>query len=447
MRKQFLFIIILFKLNPVLALDTLQFNFSLKEAISYSLENDLLLQNAVYDEQIARNKVKEITGIGLPQLNGSFDVKDFIELPTSLLPAEFFDGTAGDFIPVKFGTRYNTTASIDASQLLFDGNYILGLKATKVYLELARKNVSRTKIDKVVSITKAYYTVLLNEERLKLIDANVTRLKKLLDDTKVMYENGIIEKLDLDRIRILVNNISLEKDKVQRLLSLSYTLLKFQIGMDQSAKLSLTDKIQDVNLKENFVLKSDFDYSKRIEYSLLETQLNLARLGLKKNKFGYLPNVVLYGSLSTQAQRNEFNIFDTGKQWYPIGLLGFRIGIPIFDGLQKNYQIQQSKINILKVENDKKFLQQSINLEFSSSKISLENSIASLEAQHENVALAEEVYRIAKLKYEQGIGSNIEVLNAETSLKEAQTNYINALYEALISKVDFEKANGTLSVK
>ena len=423
--------------------DSAAVSFSLQQCIDYAYKNQNKVLNAGLDEQIASAKVKEVVGIGLPQINGSFDLKDYLSIPTSLLPAQVFGGRPGDFIPVKFGTKYNASAGLDASQILFDGSYIVGLQATKTYLELSKKNVERTKIETVTSVSKAYYGALINEERLNLLKTNVARIKKLLEDTKAMYDKGFVEKIDVSRITVNYNNLLVETEKVQRLVKVTYALLKFQMGMDLSTKLSLSDKLNATS-QAIPVTAEKVDYSKRVEYSLLKSQQKLYELDLKKNRMGYLPSVVAYGSLIGNAQRNEFDIFDTDKKWYPIAIVGGRITVPIFDGLQKNYRIQQAKINLLKSRNDEKSLEMGIDLEINTTQINYQNNIAALETQKKNIALAEEVYNTSKIKYDQGVGSNLEIINADASLKEAQTNYYNAMYDVLVSKIDLDKANGLI---
>ncbi|MBL7888676.1 MAG: TolC family protein, partial [Bacteroidia bacterium] len=293
--------------------------FSLQQAIDFALQNQNNVKNAVLDEQIAKAKVKEITGMGLPQINASFDLKDFLEIPTSLIPAEFFGGPPGSFAAVKFGTQYQATAGFDASQLIFSGDYFLGLKASKVFVELSQKSIQRTKIETAATVSKAYYTVLVNQERIKLMDANVARIKKALDDTKALYDNGFVEKIDYDRLSVTYNNLLVEQEKVNRLLNLGVYLLKYQMGMDVNATLTLSDKLEDVKFDiTSNVSAEKLDYSKRVEYSLFETQRDLAKLDLKRNRFSYLPTAVAYGSLNGSALRNEFDIFDTKKSWFPM---------------------------------------------------------------------------------------------------------------------------------
>lgn len=426
--------------------DSAKYSFSLQQAIDYSLSNNTRIENAIYDEEIASNKVKEIFGIGLPQLSGSFDIKDYLEIPTSLIPAQIFNPTApaDAFLPVQFGTKYNATAGISASQLIFSSSYFVGLQATKTYQELTQKSTKRTKIETAVAVTKAYYSALINKERMKLIEYNITRLKKLSEDTKALYANGFVEKVDNDRITVLYNNLLIEQDKVKRLLDLTSVLLKYQMGMDQSSALTLTDELSNTIFQSETISLDKPTYSNRIEYSLFESQKKAAELTLKDNKLSFLPSLAVYGSLNANAQRNKFDLFDTKQRWFPIALVGLTLNVPIFSGGQKHFKIQQSKLALDKANNDLKFMQQSIDLELASARITLQNASVSLENQKKNIELAEEVYRISKLKYDQGVGSNLEILNAEASLKEAQANYLSALYDALIAKADYQKANGTL---
>ena len=425
--------------------DTSSYSFSLQKSIEFALQNQKDIKNALIDEQIAQKKVNEIAGIGLPQINSSFDLKEFIEIPTSLIPAEIFGGAPGTYAAVKFGTKYNSTAGIDASQLLFSGEYFLGLKASKVYVELSSKSTQRTKIETSATVSKAYYTVLVNEERIKLIDATVSRIKKTLMDTKALLDNGFVEKIDYDRLTVTYNNLLVEQEKIQRLLSLGTYLLKYQMGMDVNANLTLSDKLADVKFDfSNTISSQQFDYEKRVEFGLFQTQYTLAKLDLKRQRLSYLPTAFAYGSLSGSAQRNEFDIFDTDKKWFPTSVIGAKITMPIFSGFQRHSKNQQAKLSLQKAENNIDFIKNSIDLEIASSTAILQNAASSLENQKKNILIAEDVVRVSKLKYEQGVGSNLEMITAETSLKEAQTNYFNALFDALVAKIDFDKANGNL---
>lgn len=421
------------------------YSYSLKQAIDYAMQNQDNVKNAMIDEELARDKVKEIRGSGLPQINGSVDVKDFVEIPTSLIPAEFFGGPPGSFAAVKFGTQYQAAGGFDASQMLFNAEYFLGLKGSKVVIELSTRALTRTKIETATAVSKAYYNVLVNAERMKLLDANIVRLKKILDDTKAMLDNGFVEKIDYDRLSVTYTNLTAEKEKVERLLNVGNYLLKFQMGMDVNADLTLTDKLEDVKFDTGAAAMPDkFDYSKRIEYGIAETQFKLAKLDLKRQRFSYLPSAFAYGSYSSNAYRSQFDFFDTKQGWYPTALVGATIKVPIFSGGIRHYKNQQSKLGVQKAENNMDAMKKAIDLELASYSTFLTNAATSLENQKKNITLAEDIAKVTKVKYEQGVGTNLEVITAETALLEAQTNYMNALYDAIIAKIDFDKANGNL---
>lgn len=467
MKRILITVSIAFNIASVFAQDKQpeNFSFSLKQAVDYAMQNQNSIKNAELDQQIARMRVKEITGMGLPQINSSFDLKYFFEIPTTVIPnfvspavyAGLVQAGAAPYDPskmtpdgypalqAKFGTQYQATAGVDASQLLLSGDYFLGLKASKVFVELSEKSIERTKIEATVAVTKAYYTVLVNQERMKLMDANVARIKKAMDDTKVLYENGFVEKIDFDRLSVTYNNLLVEQEKVQRLLALGTYLLKYQMGMDVNATLTLTDKLEDVKFDITKNLSAEkLDYSKRVEYNLFQTQFKLATLDVKRNRFSYMPNAFAYGALSGNAMRNEFDIFDTKKTWFPTALVGVKVTMPIFTGGQRYFKTQQAKLKLIQAQNNIDFIKQSIDLEIAVASTNLQNASQSLEVQKKNIQMAEDVYRVTKAKQEQGVGSTLEIVTAETALKEAQTNYFNALFDALVAKIDFDKATGNL---
>lgn len=377
------------------------YSFSLKQAIDYAMTHQNAVLNASIDEQVARQKVNEVRGIGLPQVTGSFDVNNFIKLPTSLIPGEFFGLPPGTFAEVQFGTKYSATAGLQASQLIFNGDYVVGLQASKTYQDLAKLMTNRTKIEAAEQVTKAYYAVLINEKNIELIDANIQRLTKIYNDTKAMNEAGFVEKLDVDRLQVTLNNLEVTRQQVQNGIALMYQLLKFQMGMPVSANLTLTDA-----LAENFAAPENgiADASRRVEYSLLEKQRKLSELDLKRNRFGYLPTLAAFGSLSYAAQRNEFDIFNPDKKWYQTTLVGAKLNVPIFDGLQKNARIQQSKLSLQKNMNDMNNLRNGVSLQVNSASIQYQNAYKTLNIQKQNLDLAKEVARVTQIKYDEGVG-------------------------------------------
>lgn len=425
--------------------DSSNYSFSLQQCIDYALKNNTKVQNAVFDAEIGKNKVREVFGMGLPQISGSVNLTDMEKIQTMFVPANAFNPAApADVLaPLAFGVQYTSSASISASQLIVSNTFLIGLQAAKTYEQLLQKVGTNTKIETTLAVSKAYYAVLVNQERLKLLDANVVRIKKLMDDTKVLYKNGFVEKIDVDRITLVHNSVLTEKEKVERLATLSVALLKFQMGLDQKANLIPAENINAITFQPETLLDK-VNYSGRVEYSITEVQKRAAYLQYKSDKMSFLPSLVAFANLGANTGGIKFDLYNSGKSWYNFAIVGLNLNVPIFNGMQRHYKIQQSKLGLQKSENDLKFVQQSIELDFANASVQLQNATVSLETQKKNIVLAEEIYNVSKLKYDQGVGSNLEVLTAETALKEAQTNYFVALFDALIAKVDYQKATGTL---
>ncbi|WP_240534801.1 TolC family protein [Pedobacter aquae] len=419
-------------------------SFTLEECIQYAYKHQTDVLNADIDQKIADAKVKETIGIGLPQISGNARFQDFLKIPTSLIPSEIFGGAPGTFTPVQFGVKYQSTTGIDVSQLLFDGSYIVGLQASKTFKELSQRAFTRTKIETNVSVRKAYYMVLVNNEQLDLLNANISQLGEQLKQTKALNENGFAEKIDVDRLNVLYNNLVTERENIKRLLALGNQMLKFQIGMPVEHTLIVEGKIADVNLADNEEVVLDTTaYKSRIEYSLTQTQIKLNELDLKRYKSQYLPSLAAFGSGAYQFQSNNFNQLYDNR--FPTVVVGLQLNVPIFSGFQKANRVAQAKLELQKSNNNLFQVKNSINLDIKNSATSFRNSIASLNNQRANLNLANEILRVSKIKYEQGVGSSIEVTQAQTSLKEAENNYINALYDALVNKVNLDKASGKIN--
>jgi len=420
-------------------------SFSLQEAIDYAIVHNQNYQNAALEVQAAEYKNKEYTGIGLPQISGSADVKDYLAIPTSVIPLAALGGPADTYTTVQFGVKYNATIGITISQIIFNSDYIVGLQAAKELVSLSEKGLRRTKVETNAAVTKAYYGAIIAKERLKVIDANIDRVKKLLDDTRAMNTAGFVEKLDVDRIELTYNNLLAEKEKLIRLTGLSETLLKFQMGYDLASPITLTDVLSpELMIDIDGLNQSKMNYEARPEYDMMVSQQNINSLELKRYRYQYLPSLAAYGSFSEQAQRNQFDVFNIDKPWYSIGIIGATLNIPIFNGGQKYYKIQQAKIGLTKTANSLDFLKRSIDVEIESNTMLYKNAIVSLETQRKNKELAKSIYETSKLKYDTGVGSNLDIIYAQAAFKEAEINFLSAAYDLIIAKTDYLKATGTL---
>lgn len=446
-----------------------QDSFNLEQCIDYALKNAVPVKNAELDERIATARVKETVGIGLPQIDGTVSVdhnnrlRRFFSLydPNSI----FFGGQTipgaevGDVISAQnfFQLKSSADAGVRINQLLFNGSYLVGLQAANAYKDLSIKSSSQTKEEVVANVTKAYYAVLVNRERIKSFDSNISRVESLLKDTRAMFENGFAESIDVDRIKVSLNNLITERSKFQRLQELSLELLKFQINypMEQSLTIEgeLTDRDLDVDVNS---LMTDWSYTARPDYQVLLANKKLQQLNVKNNFALGIPSLSAYANMgySTQSPnvgglfKTNTNIDDMGgvgpDKWYPYMSIGVSLNVPIFSGLQRSYKVQQEKLALQKIENSERQLKSNIDLQINEAISLFTNSKETLQWQQENSDLAAKVAQVTRIKYAEGVGSNFEVVEAETTLRESQVNYYNALFDALVAKVDLEKAYGKL---
>lgn len=423
-----------------------QYELTLEECITYAMKNNQNVLNMELEVEKQQKVVGEILSEGLPQIDVFVDLRNNFGVPTSFIPAIFFDenALADEFIPVKFSTQYTGNLSVGLKQLVFYGSYFVGVQAAKTFIELSTKEHIKTKIDVAEAVTKGFYSVLINEVALDLVEKNYNRLDSLLQETEIMFENGFIEKIDVNRIQVQFNNINTTLQNSKEMLKVSYQLLKFQMGMPINYELKLRGKLSDLGEMIYETNTVSFSYDDRIEYSVLLTREALAHYDLKNNTVQYLPRIDFFITGGANTGTNTLNNLMDANNWHGLGFYGLSMSIPVFDGLNKSYKIQQSRIKINQIENSFSLLENSIDLEIQTSRINLDNALRNLEAQETNMELSKEVYDVTKMKYQEGIGSNIELIEADATYKDAQNNYFNALYQVLISNVDLDKASGTL---
>lgn len=446
--------------------------FTLEQCIEYALTNSVNAQNAIIDQQIASAKVKETTGLGLPQIDGSVALVHNEKLQRFFTTYNPSSGSnflgdlssvpgiqSGDVVAAQnfFQLKNSGSASISISQLIFSGSYLVGLKASKAYKALSYKAADVTREQIVQQVTKAYYLILINKERTGLFTNSIARLDSLLKNTTALNKNGFVESIDVDRIKVAYNNLKSENEKFLNLNELGVQLLKFQMNYPTDQPLEVVGSIQDVKVELNRVSYTDgWDYKTRADFKVLEANRRLQELSVRNQYAGALPYVSAFGNLGYNTQSADFaGLFSTNSKiadqgslgpdkWYDYSQYGLNLSVPIFNGLQRQYKIQQEKLTLKKIDNGFRTLKLAIDLETKQAAIGFDNAVISLTAQKENMDLAANVARVTKIKYEQGVGSNLEVVDAENSLRQAQTNYYSALFDAMIAKVDLDKAYGKL---
>ena len=417
-------------------------SFTVQQAVDYAKQNSVQVKNALRDYQVQRQTNREITAAAYPQISASGTFNNFLTIPTSLLPAEIAGGPAGTFFPVRFGTKYNMTGGFDVNQLLFDGQAFIGLIARGVALQFYEKQTEITEELINVNVQKIYYQLVVGKQQLTSIDANIERFEKLLKDTKEIYKQGFAERLDVDKVSVQLNNLQTEKIKIQSQLDAGNAGLKFLMNMPQKDTLLLTDSITEDKIKDN-ILAENYKYEDRKEYQFFTIAKKLNEYNVRRYKLSYLPTLSAFANYSKNAQRQTFDFFK-GGQWFTTSLIGLRLSVPIFDGFAKSARLQKAKIEVQRSNNSIEQLKSSIDNDVAQARLKITAAVITMHNQRKNIELAEKVYNTTKIKYEQGLGNNQEIYNAQTELKVAQNNYYGALYDAIIAKIDYQKAIGKL---
>ena len=440
--------------------------FSLAQALDYAKQHSVQVKNALIDIQIQRQVNRDVTSIALPQISGTANATRNFDIPVQTIPNFIGPATyqvlinegvqngsgqpvtlpnGGDFgnLLFPFGSPWTSNAGVTLSQILFDGQVFIALKARNGTNSLSETIAALTEETIRENVYKVYYQLVVGKIKIGLLDANIDRLEKLSHDTKAMYDNGFAEKLDVDKLTVQIANLQTEKLRANSMLKNGYSGIKVLMGMPFKDSLVLTDTLSDDNVREGVLEASQFKYTDRKDYQISELTNTLNGLNVRRYKLGQLPVLSLVGGYSKQAQRDKFDFFGKGD-WFTSSYAGIQLKVPIFYGFSLQAKTQKARLELQQSRNKTEALKINIDMEIDSAKNNFATAIVSMDYQKKNMALAETVYNQTKKKYEIGTGSTTEINTAEVDLKTAQTNYIEALYEAIIAKVDFLKATGKL---
>jgi outer membrane protein TolC len=423
-----------------------QTEYSLQQAIEYALLNNENVLNAELTVRDAEAQVYETRADGLPQINGSFNYNNNLVIQRSPIPAAFITGDPNDegVVQVAFGAQHSGNLGINATQMIWDGSFFIGLQAARTLREMVAVDKVKAEVDVVESVTKSYYLVLVNETRIDLINANIANLDSTLREARILYENGFAEKIDVSRLQVQMNNLQAERQGVEQSVNVSKNLLKLSMGMPVKEEIKLTEELESIDFDYDLNSVNNFSLQERIEVQQLNYNRKLAELDIKNVYSQYIPKVEFRAGWGRNTGTNDFSDVWKGDQWFSNSNIGVNVSIPIFDGLRKKYTVQRKKIQLQTLDNQYKLLTNSLTQELISAREALDVSLSRLEVQEANLELAREVSDITREKYREGVGSNLEVLNAEEDYKQSETNYLTALYDAIIAKVNLDKALGQL---
>lgn len=416
---------------------------SLPEAIKYALVNNETIKKALLDEKSADYKIKETIGSGLPQISGTGTVTTYPALATQLLPGELA-GQPGTLIPVQFGTKYNTSGGLQLQQLLFRKSFFVGLEAAQTTRDLYALRTQMSEEEVIYNVSSAYLQLLQTKEQFSTIDANFKRLEQLEKILKLQYQNDVATKVQLNRVTVNKTNLENSRQTLTAAYDQQKNALKFFMGMGMDQDFDIAESVP--SLDESVAVHPDPKtiLSEKIDFKLLNTQKTLYKLNVKNISAGYAPSLSAIANYSYNAQRNEFNFFDSNQPWFKAVSIGVQLNVPIFDGFQRKNQIRQAQIEVDKVDQDINQLTRNTEMGLLNAQTQMETSLSSIQAQERNVNLAQEVYRNTNDLYKEGLAPLTDVLDTEVNLREAQTNLNNERLKYQLAQLTYLQAKGEL---
>lgn len=453
---------------PVLAASQEIRQITVQDAVRIALENVTELRNLRLDEDIQVAKNKEVIGAALPQVALSGQMTYYTNLPKIAFPTsdiniyqvlekEGVSDKNGNPIntsnasygvqPVSFVAPWNYQFGLGVQQLLFQPDVFIAVQAREKVLDLAKDNTKVAEYKVKESVSKAYYAVLIGQYQKQVLGETLKRLKTLEFEMGQMYKNGFAEKLDIDRLSVTLNNTETAQNQLDNVIHISTALLKNAMGISQKDSLVLTTKLDPEMLSAETMGRSgEFDYSLRPEFVLMNTAKKLQELDLKRYKLAIAPTVAAFYQMQRTGQRNQIYDINGSGPWFAFttGLVGLSVNQTIFNGFQRKHRMQQSKLNIQKIENSINMLRQAIDMEQNIASGALNNALLNLDVQKRNMALAETVYTTTKKKYQAGLASSFELIQSDTEYQRAYGNYFQALYEGYVQKISYDKALGKL---
>ena len=416
---------------------------SLKEAITFALENKSEAKKAKLDIENSEYKIQEVRSRALPQIsaNGSLNYNPILQ--TTVIDGENF-GAPGTTIQAAFGQKWNSGAGISLNQALFDQSVFTGLKAARTTREFYQINADLTEEQVIERVANAYYQVYVQQQKLEVVENNLKNANKVKDIIKGQYDNGLARKIDLDRISVRVNNINSIKQQLINAISLQENALKFYMGMPVQNKIVIPKTAFEVTPQD---LNKTADVTNRTEYILLKKQEQLLNYQKKAYQASYYPTLSLSGSYNYIGQGPEMPLFAKpidGVYWSDFASIGLSLRVPIFTGFGTKARVKQANTAIKSLQVDIDNTKLALDMAFENSKKQIENSLITIENQKDNVKLAQEVFANTNNNYTQGLASLTDLLDAENALVEAQNNYTTAILEYKLAEIQFIKSKGEL---
>lgn len=412
---------------------------SLKAAIDYGLANNINLKNASLEIQKAYKEKWATIARGLPQISASANYQNFLELPVSLVPAEFFGGQKGEFAELRFGTNQNLIAGGKVEQLIFDGTYVVGVQAINVYLNISENLFEKTKIEIIKAIVNSYCMVLLADENVALLKKNAANLEENVTETQALFENGFAEQESVEQLQLTFSQINSQLDYAENLQKITRSFLKLALGYPEEEALLITDKLELLAMtKMELLPENNPDLSNNVDLKIAANNKASEALLLRLERAKALPTLRAFLNGNYTGNSDTFTFLEPNQKWFASSLFGVNLNIPIFSSLGRAASTQKAKIALAQANNNLELTEQQVALEFQQALNDFELSIKNYNTSKSNLDLAIRIESKNKVKFLEGMASSFELRQAQTQLYSAQNQYLNAQKEVIVNKINLE---------
>ena len=417
-----------------------EISLSLDEAISYALEHNRNAKNASRDIEAAEKQQWETIAIGLPQINAGISYQNNIKQQVSLIPAEFFGGNPGEFEEVIFGTKQNAQGFASLNQLIFNGSYIVGLQASRVFLEISKFAKEKTDLEVRQAVIKTYGNVLVSEESIRILENNKEVLDKNVNETQKIYDNGLAELESLEQLQITLQSIESSLNKAYRFNEITKKMLNVVIGLEINETVILSDKLEDLTFKKrnNTIAVNQENLDNNIDLKIAENNKASKELLVKLEKSNALPTLNAYLNGSYSGFSNNFSFLEKDQNWYGASVVGVNLSIPVFSSLGRSAATQRAKINYEKAKDDYIEIEQNLILQLETVKNEYQFAIEDLDIKKKSLALAERIESKNQTKFFEGVGSSFDLRQAQTQLYNAQSEFLQAMLSVINKKTELE---------
>lgn len=422
------------------AQETTSYSFSLEQAIVHALQNNYSAINADRDLVDAQKQKWETIADGLPQISGAVSYQNQLKQPVTLIPGEVVGGEEGTFIEVIFSQPQTATATATLTQQIFDGSYIVGVQATRAFLNFSQNNKEKTDLDVRKAVVEAYGNVLLAQESVLISENNRTTLEKNLFETRKIYENGLGDEESVDQLQITLSSVESQLKNAKRLEKITLQMLNLVLGLPIETPTVLTENLDDLAQKQiDFgLVDTDFNIENNVDYKLALNLNDQRYFEHKLARSRALPTLNAFVNYGGSSFSDSFNFLSSGQKWFDSSILGFDLNIPIFSSLKRSASTQRAKIALEQAKTQLTEAEEQIRLQLESAKSDYIFAIEEYGTSKQNLELAERIENKNQIKYSEGLATSFELRQAQTQLYSTQQEYLQSMVNVINNKTELE---------